>query len=331
MRRGRKRARRTALLAAMLPLVAATSGRLAAQSGLDALVPRATVSSVGVRTPIPVSLRLPAATVALSLGNVGIVSRDADVLFYNPGMLSQAGGVAASAQRFGSAATAGSFASIQTLGGYSIGLGARFVDWRSLDGQFNQAIARGSGIFSRPGVTRASSLALTGGVGRSLGPLRVGLAATFLRESFRFDRDDALLFDAGAVMAVGPGQLGLSVQGLGGTMQLPGSGRTRPWRTTLGYGTRAYPVSTYFDFAAVAQLSVDGNEQLSPAGGLELSYVPIEGLAFAARLGARRPRDAGESIVTTGIGVSLDRLSLDYALDPYRDGAAAHRLGIRIR
>ena len=168
-------------------------------------------------------------------------------------------------------------------------------------------------------------------MGRSLGPLRVGLSATYLRESFRFDLDEALLLDAGVVATIGPGFVGLSVQGLGGTVQLPGSDRTRPWRTTLGYGTRLFPVSTFVDLAGVAQLSVDADGEVRPAGGVELSYVPIEGLSFTARVGGRQPLDDGESAVTGGFGVSLDRVSLDYALDPVRGGAAAHRIGIRVR
>ena len=302
-----------------------------AQESVIAPVPRTTVVLGPVATPLPVSLRLPSATVALSLGDVGLLSRDADVLFYNPGMLSLAVGLSASVQRFGSVATAGSYAAIQSVGGYSIGLGARFVDWQSIESQLEPALRAGSGVFSQEGPTRASSLALTGGVGRALGPLRLGVSATYLRESFRFDRDEALLLDAGVAMSLGPGQVALAVQGHGGTVQLPGSDRTRPWRSTLGYGIRPFPISTFFDLGAVAQVSLDGDEELRPAGGLELSYIPVEGFAVTARAGARRPRDDGESIFTAGLGVSLDRFSLDYALDPYRDGAAAHRLGIRVR
>lgn len=303
---------------------------LHAQGGAGT-IPELTVVSGSSKTPHPVSLRLPASSVAQALGNIGIVSRDADVLYYNPGMLTQAAGVAASAQRIGSATTAGAVASVQQLGGYAVGVGARFVDWSSPSDDYGIALSGGTGVFGMSGSTRASSLALTGGVARTLGPVRVGVTATYLREQFAELTDETALLDVGAAVTLGPGMLGFSLQQLGGPVTFANTETDEPWRVTLGYGTRTFPIATFVDIAGVWQASVDTDGEIRPAGGMEVFYVPIEGLSFVARAGARRPLDAGESVVTAGLGVSLDRVSLDYALDPSREGPVAHRIGIRIR
>lgn len=303
---------------------------LQAQDGTG-IIPQPTVVFSSPKTPTPVALRLSASSVALALGNVAIASRDADVLFYNPGMLTQATGIAASALRIGSASTAGSAASVQQVGSYAVGIGARFVDWSSDQMRYGDALNGGTGVFGMSGLRRASSLALTGGVARSVGPVRIGVAGTYLRERYGEELDESGLLDVGAALTLGPGILGLSVQQLGQSVTFVDSESIAPWRVTLGYGTRPYPIATFVDVAGVWQASVDADGEVRPAGGVELFYVPIEGLSFVARAGARRPLDAGESAFTTGLGVSLDRVSLDYALDPTRDGPVAHRIGIRIR
>jgi hypothetical protein len=69
-----------------------------------------------------------------------------------------------------------------------------------------------------------------------------------------------------------------------------------------------------------------------PAGGVELAYVPIEGVAVVVRQGLRLPRERDEPLVTGGLGVTVDRWSLDYAVEPMRGGRpVSHRLGLRIR
>jgi hypothetical protein len=73
-----------------------------------------------------------------------------------------------------------------------------------------------------------------------------------------------------------------------------------------------------------------GNGFLSPAGGLEMGYSWLDGYSIALRGGARRP-ERGEGPLTAGAGFTMDRLSIDYALDTSTRGRVAHRLGLRIR
>ena len=53
---------------------------------------------------------------------------------------------------------------------------------------------------------------------------------------------------------------------------------------------------------------------LAPAGGVEVDYSWLSGYNIALRAGARRPLP-GEEALTAGAGFTIDRLSIDYALE----------------
>ncbi len=279
----------------------------------------------------PLALRVPASTVALGLGNAGLLLTDADVLFYNPAMLPNARGVAASAQRYGAAGTTVSMASVQALGSISVALGARLVDGSTDAGAYGSALDPGLSRLAAAGSGRLGSLALTAAAARQVGPVRVGLGATYVRESLRSELEESALVDVGAMMPLGPVTVALAVQHLGAAVELPGTRVDQPWRAVTGVGSRAIPLGTWFDLSAVAQVAVDGAGFVEPAGGAELAYVPLEGVALALRAGAKRPRADDEGHFSGGFGVSLDRYSLDYAVEPFRGGVTTHRLGVRIR
>jgi hypothetical protein len=289
--------------------------------------------------PAAISLRVPAGTVALALGNAGLVSTDADVLFYNPGMLTSARGMALSAQRYDGNGTAASMAATQMFGSIGVGIGARFADWSSAEGLFGDAVRGGLGVLGSAGTSRAASTALTVGAARVVGPVRIGVGATYVRESFRVEHDESSQFDVGVVMPMGPTSLALTVQHIGNPLGMSGlnpassSGDfpgAAEWRATLGYGGWGFPLATFWDLGGTVQLSIDESGTVRSAGGGELTYVPVEGVSIAARIGSRSTI-GNELPVTGGVGLSLDRYSLDYALESFRGGVRAHRVGLRIR
>ena len=49
-----------------------------------------------------------------------------------------------------------------------------------------------------------------------------------------------------------------------------------------------------------------------------------------ARAGVRRPVP-GEAPFTAGLGFTMDRLSIDYAVEALSGSRAGHRIGLRIR
>ena len=289
-------------------------------------------TSPPARDAVPAILRTAAGTVALGLGNVGILSTDADAVFYNVGMLTQARGVSLSGQRYTARASTASIASAQALGSTSIGVGARVLNGRWSTAPLppsppNEPTDPPQLEFSLP----TSAVALTAAAARSLGPVRLGLGATFVREAFASEFDDALMFDVGVVYPMGPMNAALTVQHIGESIDLLERDGAKPWRAVLGFGGANYPLATFLDLSVVSQVSVDESGDVLPAIGGELAYVPIEGVFIAGRLGVRRPAFSDESAVTAGIGFTLDRYSLDYAFEPFIGRPDAHRIGLRIR
>ena len=60
--------------------------------------------------------------------------------------------------------------------------------------------------------------------------------------------------------------------------------------------------------------------------------MPIDGVAIALRQGFRLPRERDESLVTAGVGITIDRIAVDYAMEPMRAGRPiSHRIGLRLR
>ena len=86
-----------------------------------------------------------------------------------------------------------------------------------------------------------------------------------------------------------------------------------------------------FDFGASAAVSVRRGGRVTPAGGGELSYLIIDGVTIAGRVGARLPEKDGELPVTMGGSFGFDRIALDYAFEPYHGEGNGHRIGIRVR
>ena len=101
-----------------------------------------------------------------------------------------------------------------------------------------------------------------------------------------------------------------------------------PLRTTAGLAGSG-PLGP-FDVTATAAVSLLRDSFVIPAGGGELSYSWLDGYAVAFRAGVRRPVP-GESPFTAGAGFTMDRLSIDYAIETLSGSRAAHRIGLRIR
>ncbi|GAB1344313.1 PorV/PorQ family protein [Gemmatimonas sp.] len=280
----------------------------------------------------PLVLRLPASARMLGMANAGVSSSDGDAIFYNPGMLTQARGVAVSMQRYGARATAGSFGSVQSFGTYTIGIGAQVLQYESRSSAPLFDNERGAPRLSDGGDESSSSSAFSVGVGRVIKGVRVGVAAKYAEERLGATRDGVLAMDLGVSKPVGPATLALSVQNLGSGPDLYYVRGALPTRVTVGYGGGLFPVWEKWDIGMQTQLSVERDGFVRPAGGVELGYVPVEGVAFVVRSGLRLPREPDEPLATAGLGLTADRYSVDWAMEPMRGGRpVVHRLGLRIR
>ncbi len=278
----------------------------------------------------PVVLRVPASAWALGLGNGFTAARGtSDLLFYNPSSLALGGGIAASVQRWEGASTAVSLSHALTATGWGIGVGARYLDY----GGFAGVVPHPAELVGR-GPQPGSSLAATVGVSRVIKGIRTGVAVSVVEERWPADRDHSATVDAGLGRDVGTFSLGLAVRNIGPDRTLEVTGFETPLQVSAGVLLRPRPIGVFFDAAAIAEVVVDREGRVDGSVGGEVSWVPLEGWAVAARLGLRTVEEVGAlgaRPFTAGLGISLDRFSLDYALDPQRGGAVAHRVGVRMR
>lgn len=279
----------------------------------------------------PMVLRIPASARALSMGNVALNSNDADALFYNPALLFNARGTAVSMQRYGSFGTAGALANVTSAGSMNIGVGVQVLDYSALPLSYRELTRLGATALGDSGGIPATSIAATIGITRNLFGRRMGFSAKYVSDRFGAADDGTVAFDVGMLgPSLGPGNLTFVAQNIGQGIRLGGAKGKLPTRFGAGWGTnRGFEL---FDVGMQTQLLVDADGFVRPAAGGEASYVPIEGVAFVARAGLRRPRETDESFATGGLGITLDRFSLDYAIEPFLNGrSVSHRVGIRIK
>ena len=285
------------------------------------------------RGEAPLVLRLPSSARIAAMANAGIASNDGDALLYNPGMLNGARGMAVSLQRYGSFGTAGAFGTVTQIGVLNVGVGAQFVDWTAPTGTaWGDAVRHGATRLADSGGVAASSSAFTFGVARVIKGVRLGANLKYAEDRFGAQHDGTFAFDLGFTMPLGQANLAIVAQNLGPGLNIGGVNGMLPRRIGIGYGGGMYPLYEHFDLGAQMQLTLEGNSFVRPAGGVEVGYVPIEGVAIVVRSGLRLPREKDESLVTGGLGLTLDRISIDYALEPFRGGRpASHRVGLRIK
>jgi hypothetical protein len=280
----------------------------------------------------PLVLRLPASARMLGMANAGVSSSDGDALFYSPGMLTQARGAAMSIQRYGANATAGSFASVQTLGSLSVGIGAQFLRFSTNPTDWVGEAEQGAARLSDGGSEGASSTAFTLGLGRVVKGIRMGAAVKYAEERLGSVTDGVVAFDLGMSKALGPATLAVAVQNMGAGPDMYFVNGPLPTRLTVGFGGGLFPIWEKWDIGMQSQVSVERDGFVRPAGGVELGYVPVEGVAFVVRSGLRLPREPDEPLATAGLGITADRYSVDWAIEPMRGGRpVVHRLGLRIR
>ncbi len=280
----------------------------------------------------PLVLRLPVSARTLALGNAHLVSNDADALFGNPALLTVARGLSASLQSYGAPAAGGAVANVAAIGALFVGVGMQHLTWHAPTAAYDDAVRFGATTLSDGGAVSASSSAFTVGLARSIKGLQLGASVKFAEDRLGPTGDGTVAIDVGAVRSMGRTLLSVSAQNLGVGPRLGGVSGTLPRRLGVGIGSVPFAFAEHWDVAAQAQLTLEGEWFVRPAGGMEVLYVPVDGVAFACRYGVRLPRERDESLVTAGLGFTVDRVSLDYALEPMRGGRPlSHRVGMRIR
>lgn len=280
----------------------------------------------------PLVLRLPVSARTLGMGNANLAITDADAVFTNPGMLVNARGMSLSLQTYGSASTTGSVSTVSTIGSLTVGVGVQQLNWRTARTTYADAVGAGGSALSDGGANDAVSQAVTVGIGRTIKGKRFGISARYAQEHVYGIHAGTLAFDLGFSMPLGPASLAIVAQNLGADPELNGDPIALPRRFGVGLGGGMLTISEHFDLGAQTQVMVEADGFVRPGGGIELAYVPIDGVSLVWRQGLRLPREPDEPLITAGLGVTVDRWSLDYAMEPMRGGRpVSHRVGIRLR
>ena len=159
--------------------------------------------------------------------------------------------------------------------------------------------------------------------------MRIGVAAKYAEDVNSSVRLGRPLADVGLARQLFGTALGLSVQNIGRDMEnASGASIHLPLMTTFGAARDAQ--AGPFDLHGTAALSMLRDERLNASGGLEVAYSWLSGYDIALRGGVRR-RDVGIEPLTLGAGFTMDRLSIDYALETLSNQRIGHRFGLRIR
>ncbi len=272
-------------------------------------------------------LRMPAWPRAAALANIGATTSLPEGLFYNPALAGTVSGLAGSAHFFGSDSSLTTVVTGLSTGLVSIGVGVQLLradmGFDPLGDPFP-----GSPLSRDHSLTSVTTL---GGSMRFKG-IRWGASAKYLSLVERGVDADGLAFDLGAQRPIGPFSVGLAVQNLGEGIDIGRDELAMPTRVTLAAEGQGLPRGAFVDFSALAAVSVDQDGEVLPAAGGQILYTPLDGWTFTLRAGVRRPApSSNERPVTGGFAVTLDRLTIDYAIEGVKNGDAVHRIGVRLR
>lgn len=276
----------------------------------------------------PVVVLLPTGARAQALGGANVALRDAEALFGNPALVGAPTTSSLTLARYSAHATSGVLASTTTYGPLGVGIGVQFLDYTTRGLAFPPS-SRG---LTSDDPLAASSLAATVAASLAWKGYRWGASAKFVGERAAADQSGGAAFDLGVSreLLVANAVVAVAVQNIGDGLELRGSRAPLPLRAVVGASAGGFALGRWVDAGGTLQLAVDRDGVVAPGGGVEVTAVPIEGISFTARAGARRPSLDAQRPLTGGLGFSYDRLTLDYGWEHLR-GGAAHRLTLRLR
>jgi hypothetical protein len=272
----------------------------------------------------PLVLQVPATPRITGLGGAVTAVREVDAIFANPALVGVAGGTAVSYARFSTHAAMGALATSSSLGAFNIGLGVQFLDFQAAA----LAVPVASRQLTQGGGGPGSSLAAGFALNTTYRGLRWGAAAKYVEDRVSALHGSSGAFDLG-VSTQGQTTYALAVQNLGPAVEAGSTRADLPRRVSVGASRFGLPVGP-FDLGASVAVSLLRRGFVAPAAGMEWSYVPLDGYTFAVRAGVRRPELREQQPFAAGASFTLDRVSLDYAVEDLARGAG-HYLAFRLR
>lgn len=263
----------------------------------------------------------------LAMGDIGVASRDDDVIFYNPAQLVVARGTSFSLIRLSESARGGSMSTVLRLGSGGVGFGVNYLEYQVAPLAYpyprGDVIARNSAI--------GTSALGTVGYAQTLKGFRLGAAAKYAMDAVELERFGNVYGDAGLARDFRQGRYtaALSVQHFGQSLSRGSDEIQPPTTATLGAATSRQlgPL----DAAATAGVSYSRQDDVTAGGGAEISYSWLVGYSIAARAGAHQGRQGEDTQLMGGLGFTADRMTFDVAVERLPGNRAGYRAGIRIR
>ena len=272
----------------------------------------------------PLILQLPASARAAGLGGAVVALRDIDAIFGNPALAGTMTGATLSLARFSRHAAGGALAASPSIGAFNVSIGAQWVGFESV----GVGVPVGSRVLTSSGSGEGASMVGTFALNTVFRSLRWGAAVKYVDERIVAGSDGAATLDLG-VATQGQTTYALAVQNIGSSVEIGTGPVELPLRVSLGASRFFVPVGP-LDVGATVSVSVLRRDLVTAAAGMEWAYTPLDGYNFAVRAGVRRPELREQQPFSGGASFTLDRVTLDYAVEDLARGAA-HRLALRIR
>lgn len=271
----------------------------------------------------PTVLQLTATPRAATMGSV-TAARDIEAIFGNPALVGVAGGTVAGFSRF-DAATHLVIASSSSLGPFSVGIGAQYLDALSQQNglpYWSYSLRAGGHL---PASSAVGALALS----TTFRGNRVGASLKYIGQKIGGLEDGRPSLDLGLSRDVSRYTVGVTVQNIGAGIHLFNSSAQLPLRLSAGASAYGFILGP-FDVNASVGASVLPDGIIAPGVGGEIAFVPMEGYNFAFRAGLRRPELRAQQPISLGGSASLDRFAIEYAYEDWV-GGGNHRLALRVR
>ncbi|WP_423925500.1 hypothetical protein [Candidatus Palauibacter sp.] len=274
-------------------------------------------------------LEAPASVEAAAYGNAPyLFGGGSDLLFYAPALIARADGMASGLQRYGSEGTLATLAGKGAVGLGDFAVGLQYLRYSG------RGIAPGpdlQGAAATPDGSPVTEFAASLGYARELfGVFGAGIVAKYLELQFARGLDRAVVLDVGVAREFGPTMVSLAARNLGSDLELHGRGVRIPTQLALGVSTERFEVGE-LDMFLTSQLLRRRDGEIIPAGGVELSYWPVQGYTFRLRAGLQRVVEDERSPFTFGFAFTGDALTVEYAFQAFDVDGDAHRLGLSFR
>ena len=274
-------------------------------------------------------LEAPASVEAAAYGNAPyLFGGGADLLFYAPALIARADGMASGLQRYGSEGTLATLAGTGSVGLGDFAVGLQYLRYNG------RGIGPGpdlQGVAATPDGSPVTEFAASLGYARELfGVFGAGIVAKYLELQFARGMDRAIVLDVGVAREFGPTMVSLTARNLGSDLELHGRGVRIPTQLALGVSTERFEVGE-LDMFLTSQLLRRRDGEIIPAGGVELSYWPVQGYTFRLRAGLQRVVEDERSPFTFGFAFTGDALTVEYAFQAFDVDGNAHRLGLSFR